>query len=96
MNMNIKITQKQLSIAHTALFLLSFLFLKYSEIFRISQEKHWIYSFGHLWWFMVGIPALLGSFILSIYNLWQSKKHKIPYFIFSLIALFIFITFIFV
>lgn len=93
--MNIKITQKQLIIANIILFVISVAVLEYSKLFRMSQEKHWIYSWGHNWWFMVGVPyAFWGSLILGIYSLWKVKKNKILYFIFSLIPLILFIIFI--
>ncbi|WP_312077437.1 hypothetical protein [Chryseobacterium sp.] len=61
----------------------------------MSQEKHWIYSWGRNWWFMVGIPlAFWGSLILGIYSLLKVKQNKILYFIFSLIPLILFIIFI--
>lgn len=93
--MNIKITQKQLIITNIVLFVASFAFLEYSKLFRMSLEKHWIYSYGHNWWFMVGIPsAFWGSLILGAYSLWKVRKHKILYFIFSLVPLILFIIFI--
>lgn len=93
--MNIKITQKQLIITNIILFVVSLVFLEYSKIFRISQEKHWIYSFGHNWWFIISIPfAFWGSFILGSYSLLKLKKNKFLYFIFSIIPLLLFIIFI--
>lgn len=93
--MNIRIIQKRLIIANIILFVLSFLFLEYSKMFRMIQEKHWIYSWGHNWWFMVGIPsAFFGSIILGIFSLWKINQYKILYFIFSLIPLILFIIFI--
>ncbi|MFY1046215.1 hypothetical protein [Chryseobacterium sp. GP-SGM7] len=93
--MNIRITQEQLVIANIILFVISVAILEYSKLFRMSQEKYWIYSWGHNWWFMVGIPlAFWGSLILGIYSLWKVKQNKILYFIFSLIPLILFIIFI--
>lgn len=88
--MNIKIIQRQLIITNIILFVVSFLFLEYSKIFRMDLEKHWIYSSGHNWWFTVAIPsAFWGSLILGIYTLWKVRKHKFLYFIFSLVPLII-------
>jgi len=93
--MNIKITQKQLIIANIIFFVVSAIFLEYSKLFRISQEKHWIYSFGHNWWFMIGIPsAFWGSLILGSYSLWKVKIDKFLYFTFSIIPFILFIIFI--
>jgi hypothetical protein len=93
--MNIKITQKQLIIANIIVFVMSAIFLEYSQIFRMSLEKHWIYSFVHNWWFMIGIPsAFWGSLILGSYSLWKVKKNKFLYFIFSIIPFILFIIFI--
>lgn len=93
--MNIRVTQKQLIIANIILFVFSFCFLEYSKLFRMSQNKHWIYSYGHNWWFIVGIPsAFFGSLILGGYSLWKIKKNKFLYFVFSLIPLILFIIFI--
>lgn len=90
-----KVQLKHYIITHIILFVISFAFLEYSKLFRMSQEKHWIYSWGHNWWFMVGIPfAFWGSLILGIYSLWKVKQNKILYFIFSLIPLILFIIFI--
>lgn len=93
--MNIRITQKQLIIANIILFVVSVVILEYSKIFRMDQDKHWIYSWGHNWWFMIEIPsAFWGSLILGIYSLWKVKKNKFLYFIFSIIPLVLFIIFI--
>lgn len=90
--MNIKVIHKQLIIANIILFVVSFLFLEYSKIFRMDTEKHWIYSFSHNWWFMIAIPsAFWGSLISGAYSLWKVTKHKYLYFSFSM---FPFITFI--
>lgn len=93
--MNIRITQKQLIIANIILFVISVVFLEYSKLFRMNLDKHWIYSYGHNWWFMIGIPAAFwGSLILGGYSLWKIKKNKFLYCIFSLIPLILFIIFI--
>ncbi len=93
--MNIKIKQKHLITGNFILFIISFAFLEYSELFRMSLNKHWIYSIGHNWWFMVGIPsAILVSLLLSIYSICKVKKYKFWYFIFSLFPLILFIIFI--
>ncbi|WP_312395969.1 hypothetical protein [Chryseobacterium sp.] len=93
--MRIRITQKQLIIANIILFVIGFAILEYSKMFRMNLDKHWIYSYGHNWWFMVEIPlAFWGSLILGIYSLWKVKQNKILYFIFSLIPLIMFIIFI--
>lgn len=93
--MNIRITQKQLIIANIILFALSLAILEYSKLFRMSLEKHWIYSYGHNWWFMIAVPsAFWGSLILGIYSLWKVKNYKFLYFLFSLVPLILFIIII--
>jgi len=93
--MNIKITHKQLIIANIILFVLSVIFLEYSELFRMSKEKHWIYSSGHNWWFMIGIPfSFWGSIILGVYSLLKVKENKFLYISSSLIPLILFIILI--
>lgn len=90
--MKVRIAYKQLIIANILLFIVSFTFLEYSKLFRMSLDKHWIYSSGHNWWFMVGIPSvILGSLILSIYSICKVKKNKFWYFIFSVFPLILFI-----
>ena len=87
-----KIKLKHFIVSHTLLFVLSFAFLEYSKLFRMSQDKHWIYSLGHNWWFTVGIPsAFFCSIILGIYSLWKVKKNKFLYFLLSFIPLTLFI-----
>ncbi len=93
--MNIRITQKQLIIANIILFALSYLFLEYSKMFRMSREKHWIYSSGHSWWITIAVPlTFFGSLILGVYSLWKTKEHKFLYFISSLIPLILLIIFV--
>lgn len=93
--MNFRIAQKQLIVANITLFVISIAILEYSKLFRMSIDRHWIYSYGHIWWFMVGIPFVLwGSLFLGIYSLIKVKKDKFLYFIFSLIPLILFIFFI--
>lgn len=93
--MKFKVTQKQLIIANILLFVVSLCFLEFFKLFRMSQEQHWIYSWGHTCWFFVGIPsAFYGSLILGIYSLWKVNKHKFLYLISSLIPLILFILFI--
>ncbi len=90
--MRFKVTQKQLIIANIILFVLSFCFFEFSKLFRMNENKHWVYSWGHNWWFLVGIPsAFWGSLILGIFSLLEAKKNKFLNFIFSLIPLILFI-----
>lgn len=93
--MNARITYKKLIIANIFMFAFSVAILEYSKLFRMSLDKHWIYSFGHNWWFMIGIPAaFLGSLILAILSLIDIKEYKFLYIIFSLIPLILFIILI--
>lgn len=93
--MNIRITQKQLITANIILFVMSVIFLEYSKMFRMNQKLHWIYSFGHDWWFIIALPfAFLGSLILGGYSLWKLNENKFLYFIFSMIPIILFLIFI--
>lgn len=93
--MNTRIIYKKLIIANIILFAFSVAFLEYSKLFRMSTDKHWIYSFGHNWWFMIGIPAaFFGSLILGILSLVDFEEHKFLYFTFSLVPLILFVIFI--
>ncbi|WP_394660441.1 hypothetical protein [uncultured Chryseobacterium sp.] len=95
--MSIKTTQEQLIIANIILFVVSFLFSEYSKMFRMDQEKHWIYSCGHNWWFMAAIPsAFWGSLVSGGYSLWKTRNYKFLYFIFSMVPLVIFILIVFI
>lgn len=90
--MNIKAIHEKLITANIILFVASFLFLEYSKIFRMDTERHWVYSSGHNWWFMVAIPSVFwGSLILGTYSLWKVTKYKFLYFIFSMLPFIIFI-----
>jgi len=61
----------------------------------MNKELHWIYSFGHNWWFFVAMPvAFWGSLILGVYSLGKVKNNKVSYFLFSLLPLILFIIFI--
>lgn len=93
--MSIKITLNQLIIANIILFLISFIFLEYSKMFRMSQEKHWIYSLGHNWWLLSALPLTFGSsIILGWYILWKLKGNKILYFLGSITPIILFLIFI--
>jgi hypothetical protein len=93
--MNARIIYKKLVIANILLFAFSVAFLEYSKLFGMSMGKHWIYSFGHCWWFMIGIPAaFLGSLILGILSLVDIKEQKFLYSTVSLVPLILFIIFI--
>lgn len=87
-----KIQLKHFIVAHTVLLVLSFAFLEYSKLFRMSEDKHWIYTYGHMWWIFVALPtAFLGSMILGIYSLWKVKNYKFIYFLTSLIPAILFV-----
>lgn len=92
--MNMKDTKiyKRLVIANIIFFILSFIFLEYSKVFRLSFDKHWIYSSGHNWWIMVALPsAFWGSLSLCFYSILKIKKRKFLYCILSLAPIFLFI-----
>jgi hypothetical protein len=83
---------KRLIIANIIFFILSFIFLEYSKVFRLSFDKHWIYSSGHNWWIMVALPsAFWGSLSLYFYSILKIKKRKFLYCILSLVPIFLFI-----
>ena len=87
-----RINQKHLIIANIILFVMSFGLLEYSKMFRMNQELHWIYSFGHNWWFMIALPfAFWGSIILVVYSYFKRKDKKILYIFCSIIPLLLFL-----
>ena len=94
--MKIEITQKQLISAHIILFVVSFVFLEYSKMFRMNQKLHWIYSWGHNWWIMLALPtAFWGSLILCGYTLWKVKKNKFLYLFLSFLPILLFLILFF-
>lgn len=93
---NIKITQKQLIIANILLFVISFVFMRFSEIFRMNRDLHWIYSLGHSFYLMAAVPCCFwGSLILAGYTIWKVKANKILYLFFSLLPLLLLLTIFF-
>jgi len=87
-----KIQLKHLIVAHSLLFVLSFAFLEYSKLFRMSHDKHWIYTYGHMWWLFIGLPfTFWGSLMLGIYSLWKVKNYKFIYLLTSLIPAILFV-----
>lgn len=61
-------------------------------MFRMNEKLHWIYSWGHNWWFIVALPCLFwGSIILGGYSLWKVNKNKLLYLLFSILPLNIFL-----
>lgn len=94
--MKIQITQKQLISAHIILFVVSFVFLEYSKMFRMNQRLHWIYSWGHNWWIMLALPAAFwGCLILGGYTLWKVKKNKFLYLFLSFLPILLFLILLF-
>lgn len=93
---NIKISQKQLIIANILQFVISFAFMRFSEIFRLDIDLHWIYTFGHCWYLIASLPlAFWGSLFLGGYTLWKIKTNKIQYLFLSLFPLLLFLIIIF-
>lgn len=93
---DIKITQKQLIIANIILFVTSFLFMRFSDMFRLNQYLHWIYSLGHCWYLLAAFPCFFwGSLISGVYTLWKIETNKISYLLLSLFPLILFLTIIF-
>ncbi|MDQ0064912.1 hypothetical protein J2T03_000795 [Chryseobacterium lathyri] len=93
---NIKITQKQLIIANILQFVISFAFMRFSDIFRLDKDLHWMYKFGHCLYLMASLPWFFwGSLFLGGYTLWKNKTNKILYLFFSLFPLLFFLIIIF-
>lgn len=93
--MNIKI-YRRLIIANIILFISSFIFLEYSKMFRLSLDKHWVYSSGHSWWLLFALPAtFFGSLCLFVYSIINIKKRKFFYCIFSLMPIILFLMLFF-
>lgn len=94
--MKTRISLKKIIIGHIFLFVFGIIFLEYSKLFRLTNELHWVYSTGHLWYLLVTLPlCLYGSFILAIYSLLKMKENKFIYSIFSIIPLIIFLIMIY-
>lgn len=92
----IKITPKQLIVANIFQFVVSIAFMRFSEIFRLNKDLHWIYTFGHCWYLMASLPCFFwGSLLLGGYTLLKIKTNKILYLFFTLFPLlfFLIITF---
>ena len=87
-----KISQKILIITNIILFVVSFGLLEYSKMFRMSEKLHWIYSFGHNWWFIVALPfAFWGSLTLAFYSYFKKTEKKFLYIFFSIIPIILFL-----
>lgn len=79
-------------IANIFLFVLSFSFMEYSNIFRLNQEKHWIYSTAHIWYLIFAFPvSIIGSLVLSIITLIKIRKQKYIWLFLSLVPIIIFL-----
>ncbi|UQB69595.1 hypothetical protein [Epilithonimonas zeae] len=88
---NIK-TYKRLIIINIFLFILSFSFMEYSNIFRINQEKHWVYSTAHSWYLFFAFPvSMIGSLVLSIITIIKILKQKYIWLFLSLVPIIIFL-----
>ncbi len=77
--MKIRITLEQLIVSNIFLFVVSFFVMKFSDIFRLNYNLHWIYSFAHVWWLLFAWPFTM---ILSVINAIRSfiKINKKKYF----------------
>ncbi len=85
-------TYKGLIIINIFLFILGFSFIEYSNIFRLNQEKHWIYSTAHSWYLFFAFPvSMIGSLGLSIITLIKIKRQKYVWLLLSLVPIIIFI-----
>ncbi len=79
-------------IANIFLFVLSFSFMEYSNIFRINQEKHWVYSIAHNWYLLFAFPiSMIGSLVLSIITFIKISKQKYIWPFLSLVPIIIFL-----
>lgn len=68
---------KTLIIINIFLFILSFSFMEYSNIYRLNQEKHWIYSSAHNWYLLFAFPvSMFSSLALTIFTAIKIKKLK--------------------
>ena len=88
---NIKV-YKTLIIVNVFLFTLSFSFMEYSNIFRLNQEKHWIYSSAHNWYLLFAFPvSMFASVVLSIFTGLKIKKLKYIWLLLCLTPIIIFL-----
>lgn len=87
--MNLKITFKQLIITNIFLCVCSFVFMEFSNYFRLNPETHWIYSLAHLWWIFFALPVcFIGSLMLTIFS-YRKLTNKLFWILLSLAPIFI-------
>lgn len=67
-------TYKRILIIAIILFLVSFLFMRVSEIFRMNEELKWIYKYSHLFYIFFVLPLNLFIFIANPIIILQNKK----------------------
>lgn len=66
--------------------------MEYSNIFRINQEKHWVYSTAHSWYLFFAFPvSMIGSLVLSIITIIKILKQKYIWLFLSLVPIIIFL-----
>ena len=83
---------KTLTFINFFLFILSFSFMEYSNVFRLNQEKHWIYSAAHNWYLFFAFPmSMFGSLVLCIFTIIKIRKQKYIWSFLSLMPIIIFI-----
>lgn len=83
---------KWIIVANIFLFVLSLSFMEYSNLFRLNQEKHWIYSTAHNWYLLFEFPvSMLVSLVLSIFTIIKIKKQKYIWLFLSLTPIIIFL-----
>lgn len=94
--MKIEITQKKIIFTNTLLFVISFIFVRFSDIFRMHKDLHWIYTFANLTHLIIFPTTIFLSLILAFNSYSQIKQRKILYILLCLSPIILFlILFIF-
>lgn len=89
--MKIEITQKKIIFTNTLLFVISFIFVRFSDIFRMHKDLHWIYTFANLTHLIIFPTTIFLSLILAFNSYSQIKQRKILYILLSLSPIILFL-----
>ncbi len=93
--MGIKITQKQLIIINITLFVFSFAFVKFSNIFRMNNDLHWIYTIANLA-HLILFPMTMVVATLLTFNSFYQNNEKAFYLFLSLLPIISFLILLFI
>lgn len=89
--MKIEKTQKKIIFTNTLLFVISFIFVRFSDIFRMHKDLHWIYTFANLTHLIIFPTTIFLSLILAFNSYSKIKQRKILYILLSLSPIILFL-----